>query len=133
MYADDTHLTYAGDNADNIQLHLNQDLENVHNWLRANKLTLNMTKTEFMLIGSRQRLSTLTESPTFAINDFEVSQVTTAKSLGVTIDDRLDWSGHIEKVTKESRFWYWGHKTNKAPCPSGDLATNISSFNTATL
>ena len=47
MYADDTHLTYAGDNADNIQLHLNQDLENVHNWLRANKLTLNMTKTEW--------------------------------------------------------------------------------------
>ena len=83
MYADDTHLTYAGDNADNIQLHLNQDLENVHNWLRANKLTLNMTKTEFMLIGSRQRLSTLTETPTltFAINDFQVSQVTTAKSL----------------------------------------------------
>ena len=73
MYADDTHLTYASDNVDNIQLHLNQYLENVHNWLRANKLTLNMTKTEFMLIGSRQRLSTLTESPIFAINDFEVS------------------------------------------------------------
>ena len=52
MYADDTHLTYAGDNADNIQLHLNQDLENVHNWLRANKLTLNMTKTEFMVYTS---------------------------------------------------------------------------------
>ena len=42
MYADDTHLTYVGDNEDNIQLHLNQDLENVHNWLRVN--TLNMTK-----------------------------------------------------------------------------------------
>ena len=40
MYADDTHLTYEGDNADNFQLHLNQDLENVHNWLRADKLTL---------------------------------------------------------------------------------------------
>ena len=60
-----------------------------------------MTKTEFMLIGSRQRLSTLTESSRFAINDFQVSQVTTAKSLGVTIDDGLDWSGHIEKVTKK--------------------------------
>ena len=101
MYADDTHLTCAGDNADNIQSRLNQDLENVHNWLRANKLTLNMTKTEFMLIGSRQRLGTLTESPTLAINDFQVSQVTTAKSLGVTNDNRLDWSGHIEKVTKK--------------------------------
>ena len=52
MYTDDTHLTYAGDNEDNIQLHLNQDLENVLNRLRANKLTLNMTKTESMLIGS---------------------------------------------------------------------------------
>ena len=92
LNADDIHLT---DKADNIQLRLNQDLENVHNWLRANKLTLNMTKTEFMLIGSRQRLSTFTESPTFAINDFQVSQVTTVKSLGVTIDDRLDWSQAI--------------------------------------
>ena len=69
-----------------------------------------------------------------AINDFEVSQVTTAKSLGVTIDDRLDWSGHIEKVTKKvASVINWGHKTIKAPCPSGDLTTNISSFNTATL
>ena len=100
MYADDTHLTYASDNVDNIQLHLNQDLENVHNWLRANKLTLNMTKTEFMLIGSRQRLSTLTESPTFAINDFEVSQVTTAKSLGVTIRTTANIVKSLHIVTK---------------------------------
>ena len=55
MYADDTHLTCAGDNADNIQLHLNQDLEIVHNWLRPNKLTLNMTKTEFMLLADLDR------------------------------------------------------------------------------
>ena len=85
IYGDDIHLTCTGDNGGKIQLHLNQDLENVHNWLKANKLSLNMTETEFMLIGSRQRLSTLTESPTFAINDFQVIQVTTIKSLGVTM------------------------------------------------
>ena len=60
-----------------------------------------MTKTEFMLIGSRQRPSTFTESPRFPISDFQVGLVSTVKSLGVTIDDRLDWSGHIEKVTKK--------------------------------
>jgi len=48
-----------------------------------------------------EQTSTLTESLRFAINDFQVSQVTTAKSLGVTIDERLDWSGHIEKITKK--------------------------------
>ena len=92
MYADDTHLTYAGDCGGNLQLYLSQDLDNVHNWLQANKHTLNMTKTEFMLIGSRQKLSTLTDSPTITINDNQVSQVTTAKSLGVTLDNKLDWS-----------------------------------------
>ena len=62
---------------------------------------ITMTKTESMLIGSRQRLSTLTESSSFAINDFQVNQVTTVKSLGVTIDDRLDCCGHIETLTKK--------------------------------
>ena len=43
--------TYAGSSVDNIpnQFYLNQDSENVRSRLRANKLTLNMTKTEFML------------------------------------------------------------------------------------
>ena len=60
-----------------------------------------MTKTEFMLIGSRQRLSTITVSPALAINDFRVTQVATAKSLGVTIDDNLDWGSHMEKIIKK--------------------------------
>ena len=54
-----------------------------------------------MLIGSRQRLSTVTVSPTLAINDFRVTQVATAKSLGVTIDDNLDWGSHMEKIVKK--------------------------------
>ena len=40
--------------------YLYEDLLNISKWLIANKLTLNMTKTEFMLIGSRQKLNTLT-------------------------------------------------------------------------
>ena len=101
MYADDTHFTYAGDCVTISQLYLNQDLENFLNWLRANKFTLNMTKTEFMPIGSRQRLSTLAVSPMITIFNDQVSQVTTAKSLGVTIDNKLDWSSHIDELTKK--------------------------------
>ena len=48
MYADDTHVTYAGDNADNIQFYLNQELGNVCNRQSANKLAPNMTKVEFL-------------------------------------------------------------------------------------
>ena len=59
-----------------------------------------MAKTEFMILGSRQKLSTFTESPTLAVNDFQATKVTTAKALGVTIDDKLE-SGLIEKVTEK--------------------------------
>ena len=60
MYADDTHLTYADNDISKIELNLNQHLVNVSEWLVVNKLTLNKSKTEFMLIGSRQRLILLT-------------------------------------------------------------------------
>ena len=60
-----------------------------------------MTKTEFMLIGSRQRLSTVTVSPTLATNSFRVTQVASAKSLGVNIDDNLDCGSHIANIIKK--------------------------------
>ena len=62
MDADDTHITYASADLHSTQSSLNRDLSNIHKWLLGNKLTLNSTKTEFMLIGSRQKLSTLSES-----------------------------------------------------------------------
>ena len=101
MYADDTHLTYAGDNTGDMESSLNHDLENVKKWLIANKLTLNMTKTEFMLIGSRQRLYALTNPPIPEINGAPITQVSVAKSLGVLIDNNLNWSSHVDKLTKK--------------------------------
>ena len=64
LYADDISITFASNNVGAINECINSDLEEIRVWLAANKLTLNMTKTEFLLIESRQRLSNLTESPT---------------------------------------------------------------------
>ena len=58
IYADDTHLTYASADLHSTQSSLNRDLSSIHRWLLYKKLTLMSTKTEFMLIGSRQKLST---------------------------------------------------------------------------
>ena len=60
-----------------------------------------MTKTEFMLIGSWQKLNTLTASPVLSINDTPVNQVSTSKSQGVLIDANLTWGSHIEKLAKK--------------------------------
>ena len=85
MYADDTSLTFASVDLKHTDDCLNYDLNRVYIWLSANKLTLNLTKTEFMLVASRQKLSTFSVIPSFSINDHPVKQVSSVKSLGVHI------------------------------------------------
>ncbi len=57
MFADDTQIETAGYDVNTISEELNQNLENVSIWLSANKLTLNKTKTEYMIIGSNRRVN----------------------------------------------------------------------------
>ena len=101
MYAEDTNLTFASNNFCDIDYKVNEDHDNVNKWLIANKLTLNQSKTEFMLIGSRQKLNTLQSAPSLAIDGHPVSQVSQTKSLGVKIDDNLFWTAHINDLTKK--------------------------------
>ena len=87
-----------------------------------------MTKTEFMLLGSGKRLSTHTESPTLAVNQFQVSQVTTAKSLGVTTDDKLNWSDHIEKVAKKVASGIGAIKRTRHLVPQATFTLTIATL-----
>ena len=101
MYADDTHITYAYVVVNSIQLNLNHDLGNLNKWLISNKLTLNTAKTEFMLIGSRQKLSTLSSQPELSIDNVPIENVTSVISLGIFIDENLRWQTHIDKLSKK--------------------------------
>ena len=70
--------------------------------LKANRLSLNVAKTEFMIIGSRQRL--LAESNDeicVSLENQQIERVNHTKSLGLTIDDRLSWSNYINEVCKK--------------------------------
>ena len=71
-------------------------------WLNsANKLTLNLTKTESMLVASRQKLSTFPEIPSLSINDDPVKQVSSMKSLDVHINQNMNWECHIQNICKK--------------------------------
>ena len=59
MYADDTNLTASGSSISEIKSMLDKDIECVVDWLCVNKLTLNVIKTEYMIIGSWQRIASL--------------------------------------------------------------------------
>jgi len=101
MYADDTNITYADKDLNEIDDYLNKDLQSVNTWLSAYKLTLNLNKTEFLIITSRQMRVYLSANPSLTISNFLIEQVSSTKSLGVSIDENFSWNTHIETVCKK--------------------------------
>ena len=90
LFADDTNLTASG--------------SSIHQWLLANKLTLNKDKTEYMVAGSRQRVSKIENDPDVKLGNCNIKRVRETKTLGVIIDDQLKWNSHIDNViTKVSK------------------------------
>ena len=53
MYADDTTLTTSAEDPCGLEHKMNYDMNLIQSWLSANKLTLNVKKTKYMLIGSQ--------------------------------------------------------------------------------
>ena len=101
MYADDTNLTFTACNIPELQEQMSVDIQCLKNWLIANKLTLNVIKTEFMLVGSRQRIATMTENTNTFLNGISLNRVNCSKCLGVEIDEFLTWDTHIASVSKK--------------------------------
>ena len=67
----------------------------------TNKLSLNIAKTEFMVIGSNQRVHALSNNQiNIEIDGKSIKRVNEAKSLGLLIDEHLSWTKHIDEKSK---------------------------------
>ena len=86
---------------------MNDDLTKITVFLSANKITLNKSKTVFMLIGSRQRLNTFNILPSFTIDSNSIKQVEFTKPLGIYIDENLTWNVHIAHISKKNCLLHW--------------------------
>ena len=96
MYADDTNLFFTHKNIDTLCNLVNTELEAVTKWIKANKLSLNLEKTNFMLFSS-----TFPELPRpIYMDNVQIQKVSKTKFLGTIIDDKLTWKYHIENICK---------------------------------
>ncbi len=80
---------------------LNSDLKNIHQWIVANKLTLNVGKTEYMIIGTRQKLKNFSREMNINIGGKNVTQVVSKKALGIIIHDESRWDEQIDNISKK--------------------------------
>ena len=96
-----TSISYASNSVEELQNVINTELKGLNDWLTTDKLSLNIVKTEFMAVGSRQRIKTLINEIDIELNGNMVNQVTSVKSLGVHLDNHFMWSEHTDKLCKK--------------------------------
>ena len=99
--ADDTSLTTSSPDLMTLEFKLNSDLEKIQNWLHSNKLTLNVKKTKYAIIGSCYKLNNLNHDFIVSVDNREIERVTSYKYIGVEIDKTLSWRNHTDSLCKK--------------------------------
>ena len=128
FYADDSQLwKSAKANSPKAIVSALQCLESglgvISDWMSSNKLKLNHSKTEFLIIGSDKNRSAVEENHK-QVGKEQVFAVASATNLGVTIDQAMSFKLQIANVVKSCRFYI--HKIWKIrKFPSSDTAKSI--------
>ena len=96
LFADDTNLFCADQNINQLVTTLSTVLDKLCMWFVVNKLSLNVSKTSYMLFGN------LNAQFDIVINGISINRVHVAKFLGVLIDEKLNWKDVKSKLSKSS-------------------------------
>ena len=94
LFADDTTLLHSHQDLDQLKILVEEDLTRLMDWFKANKLTLNIGKTDCLLFNFRNKPQQLTIN----IGPHTLDCSDTVKFLGVWIDNKLNWNKHINTL-----------------------------------
>ena len=95
QFADDTSLIFGHRDRKFLNFAIEHDLRIIQDWFNANKLTLNVTKSVYVIFGDEK--NTLKEL-TLRIGNTQIPRVSNAKILGLWIDEKLTWNIHVDKI-----------------------------------
>ena len=100
LYADDTVIYFSGSDYNAIRSALSEDFNIIADWLSANKLTLNISKTKSMLFGTSNMLSK-SQALDISFESNSIEQVADFKYLGLTLDSELKFDVHLSALVKK--------------------------------
>ena len=122
LFADDTTLLFSHPDIASQNDIINIELQEICNWFQANKLSVNATKTNYVVLGTpqstrkftdiKQNIDNLNDSELTSSSDVEKVKLnikldgvslSSTKFLGVIIDENLTWKNHIDAISKLSQ------------------------------
>ena len=98
-FTDDTNFLYVSHSSKNLNKTVNFDLSNIVQWLRANKISLNINKTEIVVFRSPTRQ--IYKNLNFRISGQKIESKRCTKYLGVFIDEHLSFNKHMNTLKQK--------------------------------
>ena len=99
-YADDTTLSsiinYFNSTDNSIENNINNELAKVNDWLKINKLSLNIDKTKFMIFHNYQQQINV---PNISIDNVAIECVPNFNFWGIHFNEHLSWKPHITHIS----------------------------------
>ena len=96
-FADDTNLLINNNSLKQIKKHLNFDLSQLCKWLKANRISLNSSKTELIIFKNIKKQ--INYDPKIKINGKKLIPSNSVKYLGIILDPNLNWSHHVDSLS----------------------------------
>ena len=100
-FADDTNLLYSSKSLKHINKKVNFELKNIFHWLRANRISLNTSKTDLILFRSKRKQ--ITKHLNFRISGQKIKIACKTKYLGLLLDENLNFKSHIDSLKTKLR------------------------------
>ena len=99
LFADETNLFFSCKDITHLFNTVNSELDKLSIWFKANKLSLNIKKTNYILFGTKHLSAAVFHN--VSIDGQLLERVEYTKFLGVYIDEKLTWKKHIEHVASK--------------------------------
>ena len=96
FFADDSNMFLSGNNPNDLIRTMQEEAVKIVDWLKLNKLSLNLKKTHFVLFHKKRKKVILSED--LFIDNVQINRVEKTKFLGVVIDQNLSFQPHINHV-----------------------------------
>ena len=96
MFADDTNVYQSESNLPALINTINTELSNISTWLLANKLSINTSKTHFVIFAGNRLINT--EINILLCNEL-IERCRSTKFLGVYVDEKQSWKHHIQYIS----------------------------------
>ena len=92
-FADDTNFLITGKSLKKINKYVNHDLRLLCHWLRANKISLNVSKTEIIIFKRKNKQTQ--KHLNFRVSGQKIEITNSVKYLGIQLNDSLTWKTHL--------------------------------------